>query len=148
MDTTGIQLKHCWSCKGHFPATVQYFHRDSTKSDGLHGCCKACKCGNKSNWQKKNWADVYTPHPREPLINRQAENTKYIWQSKESGVCCMCGEQRTEVLQYHHRDPSDKYFLLSRPRSRPLETIKEEIAKCDLMCANCHISLHYWERHK
>jgi len=156
---TEIKQKHCWSCDGWFPATAQYFHRDSSsKRDGLHSSCKSCARERKRKWQAnnldKNRANLKVfrachPKPeRPPLINRKAENKHYIWSAKEAGCCLLCGEVRTEVLQYHHRDFREKAFALSNPNSRPLSEIKQEIAKCDLMCANCHLSLHYWERQK
>ncbi len=156
MDTVGIELKHCWSCKEVFPATTQYFHRDSSKGGGLHGSCKWCTRSRKAKWQEENSDKVaankkrffnshYQPHPR---INKKATNAKHKWFVKECGCCLVCGEQRPEVLIFHHREPKEKSFSLHRSGSRLLEEVKIEIAKCDLMCTNCHASLHYWEKHK
>jgi len=124
----------------------------------LHGSCKSCARERKRKWQANNPdranANVVAyrkRHPlpiRPPLVNRKAENKHYIWSAKEQGCCVLCGELRTEVLQFHHRDPEKKTFALSNTKARSLLEIKAEIAKCDLLCANCHISLHYWEKHK
>lgn len=35
--------KICSKCRAELPATSEYFHRDSTKPDGLYPSCKACK---------------------------------------------------------------------------------------------------------
>ena len=157
MNATETELKHCWSCDNWFPATPEYFHRDKTKRDGLHGCCKSCKIQTKDKWQKANpdRLKVYQERCRYPngkplpfpTINRMAENIKYIWGVKELGCCVCCGEVRPEVLLFHHKHPKDKIFNLSSPKYRPLDEIKSEIDACDIMCANCHMSLHYWERH-
>ena len=134
--------KRCWSCKGIFPATLEFYHSDKTKVDNLHGCCSICsgKSKNKANPRKK-----FAIWPR---INKEARNKKYIWFAKEQGCCVLCGEQQTEVLLFHHKNPKDKIFLLSKPKSRPLDEIQSEIDACDIMCSNCHISLHYWKTHK
>lgn len=155
---TEVKQKHCWSCDTWFPRTAEYFHRDRTKSDGLHGSCKPCVRERKRKWQAGHLERlrIYSERHRHPngkplpfpTINRQADNTQYIWLVKERGCCILCGEQRTESLMFHHREPKEKSFNLSEPKARALKDIKAEITKCDLLCANCHMSLHYWEKHK
>ncbi len=41
-------------------------------------------------------------------------------------------------MDFDHRDPSTKSFALSRARGFDLEAVKLELAKCDLICSNCH----------
>ncbi len=60
MDKLATELKHCWCCDGTFPRTTEFFHRDSSKSDGLHGSCKVCTCDRKRKWQKEH---PPAPHP-------------------------------------------------------------------------------------
>lgn len=48
------------------------------------------------------------------------------------------------VLEFHHRNPDDKDFGIADMRTRSVETLDEEIAKCDVVCANCHKIIH-WE---
>ena len=135
--------KHCWMCDGTYPRTTEYFNKNhASYGGGFDNTCKKCKKKLNSSYRIKKG---YSAHPR---INRNARNMQYIWSAKEGGCCVLCGEQRTEILLFHHVEPKEKSFSLSRPRHKLLEEIKAEIAKCDLMCANCHLSLHYWERHK
>jgi hypothetical protein len=59
----------------------------------------------------------------------------------EAGGCCeVCGYGRyIGALQFHHRDPSQKKFGLSRQGvTRSLSAAREEARKCVLLCANCH----------
>lgn len=52
---------------------------------------------------------------------------------------CKCGEADPTVLDFHHvRGP--KRFAIARGISAGycIETILEEIAKCEVVCANCH----------
>ena len=72
-------------------------------------------------------------------------NQAYI--AKEKGISCMdCGatesKGKRKALDLHHRDPSTKEFDVSRYIGCPWETIKDEIEKCDLLCAQCHKKRH------
>ena len=43
------------------------------------------------------------------------------------------------VFDWDHRDPSQKLFTISEKKhSVSSEKLLAEIAKCDLVCANCH----------
>jgi len=69
--------------------------------------------------------------------------------------CKICGYDRhPQALQFAHRDPATKYrtatgrvvepsdMIKGKYRSRyGFETIWAEIAKCDVLCANCHAEL-------
>lgn len=62
----------------------------------------------------------------------------FVLQLKEDGACLNCGTEDPRVLDFHHRDPSNKLFKISAAGRFPLRLIKAEVAKCDLLCANCH----------
>lgn len=55
--------------------------------------------------------------------------------------CLTCPESRLVCLQFDHRDPKTKEFEIAKALkgSISLERIKAEIAKCDIVCANCHL---------
>lgn len=42
------------------------------------------------------------------------------------------------VYHFDHRDPRNKNKGVAQIMHRPLEEIKKEVDKCDLVCANCH----------
>jgi hypothetical protein len=52
----------------------------------------------------------------------------------------LCGYDRSPAaLQFHHVDPKEKVFSLSRRGvTIALEAARAEAAKCVLLCANCH----------
>lgn len=60
------------------------------------------------------------------------------------GACVECGYDRClDALTFHHRDPAAKDFSISSDGTpRSWEKQLEEIAKCDLLCANCHAEEH------
>lgn len=60
---------------------------------------------------------------------------------KEAGESCrLCGYDRcVAALEFHHIDPATKRFSLSlKGVARAFETVREEAAKCVLLCSNCH----------
>ncbi len=65
---------------------------------------------------------------------------------KEKGKCKECGEDHPATLVFHHRDPKKKEGQVSRFYKQSLKRVKEEIAKCEMLCHNCHHKLHWEER--
>jgi hypothetical protein len=66
---------------------------------------------------------------------------------KAENGCQVCGESDPIVLDLHHRDPAAKHPNLRHkgPRTGGTHllglgraTLLAEIAKCDVLCANCH----------
>ena len=59
------------------------------------------------------------------------------------GECNRCGETDIFKLHFHHTDPTQKEFEMSKITAHvPWPIIKQELDKCILLCANCHTSLH------
>jgi hypothetical protein len=54
------------------------------------------------------------------------------------GKCQHCGNTDPRVLDFDHVDPTSKTLLISQSYHLPLVRLEEEIAKCRLLCANCH----------
>ena len=59
--------------------------------------------------------------------------------------CAKCSEDHPACLDFHHDDPNEKEFSLARAASMgySIERIKEEMAKCTVLCSNCHRKEHY-----
>jgi hypothetical protein len=61
----------------------------------------------------------------------------------KGGMCQMCGYDKCmRALTFHHRDDSTKKFGISGVHCLKWETIRIELDKCDLLCANCHAERH------
>jgi len=41
-------------------------------------------------------------------------------------------------MQFDHRNPEDKLFGISSFKNVAIDILNSEIAKCDVVCANCH----------
>lgn len=61
--------------------------------------------------------------------------------SFKDSTCPDCGNDwAPHILDWHHRVPEDKLFAISQfsKFTKDKVIIEAEIAKCDLLCANCH----------
>jgi hypothetical protein len=69
-----------------------------------------------------------------------SEAKDFIYADKILKGCSRCSERRPNCLQYHHLDPSKKTCNISdiQHRRYTLKRIEEEMAKCIILCANCH----------
>ena len=61
--------------------------------------------------------------------------------------CQRCKADHPAVLDFHHHE-DNKLFTVSEGLDRYSEKkMLEEIAKCEVLCANCH-RIHHWDIHK
>ncbi len=82
--------------------------------------------------------------------DRRREYTKRLRQLKKNHKKCDYCEYsiHTEVLEFHHRSPKEKSFSFTCGGfgNYSWKRILEEIAKCDIICANCHRYLHFKDK--
>lgn len=72
---------------------------------------------------------------------RFADKREYVDKIKREGECADCGlkPKYTQVLEFDHRPGEEKLaHIANMVVSAPMEVLQAEIAKCDLVCANCH----------
>ena len=55
--------------------------------------------------------------------------------------CRSCGNNNSNVIQWHHIDPSTKEFEIFRT-AWPEDKFWNEVLKCVPLCANCHVLIH------
>jgi DNA-binding transcriptional ArsR family regulator len=77
---------------------------------------------------------------RSEAVTRRRRRLKELLVAEAGGRCQLCGYERCiGALQFHHRDSTTKRFGVGeRGLTRSLATLREEAAKCILLCANCH----------
>lgn len=74
---------------------------------------------------------------------RKRRNREFVREYKQAHPCVRCGESEPVCLDFHHLDPSLKFGLLTWMANHGLEKIKDEISKCEILCANCHRKEHF-----
>jgi hypothetical protein len=73
----------------------------------------------------------------------------WLKEYKSSLSCPECGESHPACLEFHHLNPQDKKFTIGRQERRAtLKSLQEEIAKCRVLCANCHRKEHWNQRNE
>ena len=84
-----------------------------------------------------------------PSRHHKAKLKKFILQFKTGKKCSMCSETHPACLSFHHKDPKTKLFCVAEsPRlGLTIQQVMDEIAKCELICHNCHSKLHWNEDH-
>ena len=124
--------------------------RDITKpksADNLDDkLCKRCNIKHSiTNFYKRPDGRPYAyckPCANKQTIERQQELKKQIVEHL-GGSCIICGYNKYYgALDLHHLDPSKKDKILSKRKTISFSTIKPEVDKCVLLCANCHAEFH------
>jgi hypothetical protein len=77
---------------------------------------------------------------RSEAVARRRRKVKQTLVDEAGGKCVLCGYDRSvNALEFHHVDPSQKSFGVARRGiTRSIDQVREEVAKCVLLCANCH----------
>ncbi|MBB4986514.1 hypothetical protein GGE06_007482 [Streptomyces sp. SFB5A] len=86
---------------------------------------------------------------KQPYLDRAKDRNNKIRASTRKELltylaehpCVDCGELDFRVLQFDHREPTQKARTISDMvrRATAWNTVLLEIEKCDVRCANCHV---------
>ena len=128
-------MKHCQECRQEKP--YDEFAKNKVKRDGYQDKCRECKATyNKIYYEKTK--HVHNPARYQRRIDEAAAVREYIKKYKTNRPCADCGIQYPYyVMDFDHQ--SDKLFTIgSAAGNKSLKAIKEEIEKCEVVCANCH----------
>ena len=97
-------------------------------------------CGGPNN---RSMAALYCSTRCQQRSVRKVLNSSqlFIRRQKEGRPCTDCGiTWPYYVMQFDHvPGRGQKLFMLSQSHGHGQEAIMHEIAKCDLVCANCHL---------
>jgi hypothetical protein len=81
---------------------------------------------------------------------RSREERMRAWLAALKGQFrCRCGEDRLPCLDFHHiggEKGINRAYAVTRGWGK--RRVLAEIAKCEVLCANCHRYLHWLERNK
>jgi hypothetical protein len=93
--------------------------------------------------QKKYWSSNKQYYLEKKEAHRELIREK-IREIKSVSKCMNCPENHPACLVFHHKDPSQKDGEIGMAVSKgwSMEKLLEEISKCEVLCANCHMKLH------
>lgn len=76
-------------------------------------------------------------------VDRRRTKMKNMALEYKGGKCEVCGYcKSTWALQFHHTDPETKDFQIGSGNTYSWDRTKQELDKCVLVCANCHLEIH------
>ncbi len=76
---------------------------------------------------------------RKHVYANQAKKVRYIRAQKEGKPCTDCDEYHPHyVMDFDHVSGSKLFNLSGAAYSHGMQSIIDEIAKCELVCSNCH----------
>lgn len=128
--------KRCCTCKLIKP--VEEFYVKIKKTGELQPYCKPCKLMHNKRWYRRNREAqlLRVKHAKAPKV---AAASAVVAAAKD-GPCTDCGQRfPTYAMDFDHvrgEKVAAVSVLVSKGASE--EIIREELAKCELVCANCH----------
>jgi len=128
-------MKTCTTCG--FEKSLSNFHTRGKNRKGVQSICKDCKKIKDKERRQKSEVKI---RQKDNVKNIKKNIRTYIYNYLSERSCIKCGETEIACLQFDHRDPSKKLFNIANSGNRcySQEKINAEIAKCDILCANCH----------
>lgn len=119
-----IETKICSSCRES--KLIDDFYVRPDRSDKYQSYCKSC----------------FNTYCKERWVSKKYQAVEY------KGSCCEdCAlhvkDTQICVFDFHHLNPLEKEFNWKKLRLRSWDSIKKELDKCALLCANCHRVRHF-----
>lgn len=94
-------------------------------------------------YRKKYYDSGENIKQRKRVKARKQDIKEWYKEWKEKQSCYVCQEDATECLDLHHLDSNEKEYLVSRLVAfGSMSRMKKEIAKCVVLCSNCHRKVH------
>jgi hypothetical protein len=124
--------KYCLKCSPFGMKNTKRLHLPQRDSNSKKNCIE---CGRDFKWTKNNVCPTCRSLKRRKLHRIKA--IEYC-----GGRCSNCGNNDSDVLTFHHTNPRTKKFTLCSNWQKKWDTIVEELNKCEILCANCHMKLH------
>jgi hypothetical protein len=133
-------MKVCKKC--NIEKELSEFSKRTKCNDGYNIYCKECDYtwNRKSYYKTSKSRNKYLIDRRRRLAQERNELIRSM------GLKCnVCGFDHPASLDFHHRDPKDKFKDISVLKWSGCsdETFIKEIEKCDVLCSNCH-RIEHW----
>lgn len=109
--------------------------------------CKSCNREYQTRWRNNNLT-LQRKRTRENTARNRLRNLDHVRSIKEATSCVDCGKNYPHyVMDFDHLPGCIKVASISRlcQTEASLDRLDEEIAKCEVVCANCHRQ-RTWQR--
>ncbi len=129
-----FRMRRCGRC-GERKDLAEFAWRRKAKGQ-LDNYCRPCRAAYKQEHYAANRQrniDRVKARKSEVITKR----VRWLLDFLAAHPCVDCGEADTLVLEFDHL--GDKRFTIANGlRDRNWDSVLNEMAKCDVVCANCH----------
>lgn len=130
-------LKRCSKCQQMLG--LDHFRFRSDRPNARRTKCIACHRAYDRGYETQGTV-------RQRRKERRAWYRAYVRQPvedyRQAHPCLLCGETETCCLDFHHSGEKTKSINRMLSERFSLDQINAEIAKCVVLCSNCHRKLH------
>jgi DNA-directed RNA polymerase subunit RPC12/RpoP len=128
-------MKRCCRCKKE-KDNSEFFKRPERKS-GLRSECKECSYHYMHKYRNEH-RKYFNEFSRRYQKMYAKQNEEFIIEYLSQHPCVDCGNDDINILEFDHIRGIKKDRVGAMKYHAALETLKEEIAKCEVRCPNCH----------
>lgn len=136
-----MENRTCTGCGFGFPPTGEYFYRIGKDQKYFTKKCKKCYPSGAAQRKKRKEENRSTESDlrHEARMIERGEIHDRVMSIKLERGCVDCGyKSHSAALEYDHLPGTDKKFCVSLCYHRTWDEVVDEIAKCEVVCANCH----------
>lgn len=129
-------MKQCTKCE--VEKQEEEFPFKDKANNKRNSICKECHRAYKLKHYYANKQQYYDRN------QKQEDKIKlYVREYRLTNPCVNCGESEVSCLDFHHTDPTQKDGEVNEfIKYGSLTKVQNEIAKCVVLCANCHRKYH------
>lgn len=121
----------CYTCKGKKPKAS--FHRHAGRPNDKQTMCKVCRKAYNAEYYQRTKSLPSRDSGQKKVLQR----VNGLILAAMSGGCVDCGISDLEVLEFDHL--GDKVASIAKMRQTAnTPKLMAELAKCQVVCANCH----------
>jgi hypothetical protein len=127
--------KTCSKCK--IKKNKEDFNTNSRKADGLQTFCKSCSSALSKEYYKLR-SPILIEMINKRRLDRRIELQNIVANYLIDNPCVDCGESDLRTLDFDHLRDKIKNVSQMIKDGAAVESVKAEISKCQVRCANCH----------
>lgn len=93
---------------------------------------------------RRKWYASNKEYARQKAVDQRQRSLAWFREHKATLKCSRCPENHPATLDFHHEDPTAKEINIGTAVRQcwSVKRIEAEMAKCIVLCANCHRKLH------
>lgn len=130
-----MRKKKCTICKQ--PKPIKDFNKKKSSPDGYQPHCRECNRKASRKYYHSN-----REHHKKVTMRRHRKRVvllqQFTYDYLKEHACVDCGEKDPRCLEFDHLRDKKKNVSNMIQDGASLETLKKEIEKCEVRCANCH----------